>query len=57
MSWIEIIEYGQDRYIIKVTGKLEGKVIEKNIIIPGPTLMNQKLFYDAVMSQGSVSYS
>ena len=50
----DIIEYGQDRYIIKVTGKLEGKVIEKNIIIPGPTLMNQKLFYDAVMSQGSV---
>ena len=50
----DVVEYGQDRYIIKVTGKLEGKVIKKEIIIDGPTLMNQKLFYDAVMSQASV---
>jgi len=50
----DVIEYGQDRYTIKVTGKLEGVVINKEIIIDGPTLMNQKLFYDAVMSQASV---
>jgi hypothetical protein len=50
----DVVEYGQDRYIIKVTGKLEGKIIKKEIIIDGPTLMNQKLFYDAVMSQASV---
>jgi len=50
----DIVEYGQDRYVIEVTGKLENEIIKKDIIIPGPTLMNQKLFYDAVMSQASV---
>ena len=50
----DIIEYGQDRYKIKVTGKLEGEVLAKIIIIDGPTLMNQKAFYDAVISQAQV---
>ena len=50
----DIIEYGQDRYKIKVTGKLEGKIIKTIIIVDGPTLMNQKAFYDAVISQAQV---
>ena len=50
----DVIEYGQDRYIINVTGKLEGVTIKKDIIIDGPTLRNKRLFYDAVMSQASV---
>ena len=55
----DVIEYGQDRYIIKVIGtkfkeKEHGKDIKTEIVIDGPTLMNQKLFYDAVMSQASV---
>ena len=50
----DVIEYGQDRYIINVTGKLEGVIIKKDIIIDGPTLRNKRLFYDAVMSQASV---
>jgi len=50
----EIIEYGQNRYKIKVTGKLEGNNFTKDITIDGPTLMNQKAFYDAVVSQAQV---
>jgi len=50
----DIIEYGQDRYKIEVTGKLEGQIIKKTIIVDGPTLMNQKAFYDAVISQAQV---
>jgi len=50
----EITEYGQDRYDIKVTGKLEGNSFEKIITVNGPTLMNQKLFYDAVVTQAQV---
>jgi uncharacterized protein involved in tolerance to divalent cations len=50
----DIIEYGQDRYKVPVTGKLEGKIFKKIIKVDGPTLMNQKAFYDAVMSQSQV---
>jgi len=50
----DIIEYGQDRYKIEVTGKLEGEVIKTIIIVDGATLMNQKAFYDAVISQAQV---
>ena len=46
--------YGQDRYLIKVTGRLEDKIITTEIRVDGPTLRNQKLFYDAVMSQAGV---
>ena len=49
----DVIEYGQDRYIINVTGKLEGVIIKKDIIIDG-TFRNKKLFYDAVISMASV---
>ena len=50
----DIIDYGQDRYLIKVTGRLEDKIITTEIRIDGPTLRNQKLFYDAVMRQAGV---
>jgi hypothetical protein len=50
----EIIEYGSDRYIVKVNGIVDGELKEKEIIVTGPTLMNQKLFYDAVISKASV---
>jgi hypothetical protein len=50
----DIIQYGQNRYKIKVTGKLENKMFEKTIIVDGQTLMNQKAFYDAVISQAQV---
>ena len=50
----DIIEYGQDRYKIEVTGKLEGEVIKTIIIVDGATLMNQKAFYDEVIKQASV---
>ena len=50
----EIIEYGSNRYIVKVNAIVQGEPVEKEIIVDGPTLMNQKLFYDAVMTQASV---
>jgi hypothetical protein len=50
----EIVEYGDDRYKIEVTGKLEGKVFNKTITVDGPTLMNQLKFYDAVVTQAQV---
>jgi hypothetical protein len=50
----DIIEYGSDRYIVKVNTLLEGELKEKQIIVDGPTLMNQKLFYDAVISKASL---
>ena len=50
----DIIDYGQDRYLIKVTGRLEDEIITTEIRIDGPTLRNQKLFYDAVMRQAGV---
>jgi hypothetical protein len=50
----EIVEYGEDRYKIEVTGKLEGVVFTKTITVDGPTLMNQLKFYDAVVMQAQV---
>ena len=51
----DIIEYGQDRYIVKVNASdiEEGeKIID--IIVDGPTLMKPMAFYDEVMRQASV---
>ena len=50
----DIIEYGQDRYLVKVNTFIDGVSEEKEIIVDGPTLMNQKAFYDAVISKASV---
>ena len=50
----DIIEYGQDRYLVKVNTVAEGKPQIIEIRVDGPTLMNQKLFYDAVISKASV---
>ena len=50
----DIIEYGHDRYIVKVNAFVDGILEEKEIIVDGPTLMNQKAFYDAVIIQASV---
>ena len=50
----EIIEYGHDRYKIKVSGNLEGIAFTKTITVDGPTLMNQGKFYDAVIIQAEV---
>jgi hypothetical protein len=50
----DIIEYGSDRYIVKINAVVQGEPIEKEIIVDGPTLMNMKLFYDAVISKASV---
>jgi|TARA_R100001163_G_C5062758_1_gene199889 hypothetical protein len=50
----DIIEYGSDRYLINVNAIVEGEIQEKRITVDGPTLMNQKLFYDAIITQASV---
>jgi len=50
----DIVDCGHDRYKIKVTGKLEGESFTKIIRVSGPTLMNRKLFYDAVVTQAQV---
>ena len=50
----DIIEYGHDRYIVKINAFVEGVLKEKEIRVDGPTLMNQKAFYDAVIIQASV---
>jgi len=50
----DIIEYGSDRYIVKINAVVQGEPTEKEIIVDGPTLMNMKLFYDAVISKASV---
>ena len=50
----EIIEYGSDRYFVKVKTKVNGILQEKEVQIDGPTLMNQKAFYDAVISKAQV---
>ena len=50
----DIIEYGHDRYLIKINAFVEGVLKEKEIRVDGPTLMNQKSFYDAVIIQASV---
>ena len=50
----DIVEYGQDRYKIRVSGNLEGVAFTKTITVDGPTLMNQGKFYDAVIIQAEV---
>ena len=50
----DIIEYGHDRYVIKINAFVDGLLKEKEIRVDGPTLMNQKSFYDAVIIQASV---
>jgi len=50
----EIIEYGYDRYIVKINAIVQGVLVEKEIWVDGPTLMNQKLFYDEIIRQAGV---
>ena len=50
----DIIEYGHDRYIVKINAFVDGVLKEKEIRVDGPTLMNQKAFYDAVIIKASV---
>jgi|TARA_R100001530_G_scaffold80552_2_gene56242 hypothetical protein len=50
----DIVEYGSDRYIINVNAQVDGEMVEKKITVDGPTLMNQKAFYDAIITQASV---
>lgn len=50
----DIVQYGSNRYKIDVKGVLQGKSFKKTIIVDGQTLMNQKTFYDAVISQAQV---
>jgi hypothetical protein len=50
----DIIEYGSDRYIVKVNAMVNDQLVEKEILVDGPTLMKQQLFYDQVISQASV---
>ena len=50
----EIVEYGSDRYFVKIYSVVEGNSVEKRITVDGPTLRNKKLFYDAVISKASV---
>mgnify|MGYP003651169870 FL=1 len=50
----DIIEYGHDRYIVKINAFVDGLLKEKEIRVDGPTLMNQKTFYDAIIIQASV---
>ena len=50
----DIIEYGQNRYLVKVNAVVNDKPKQVQIIVTGPTLMKQHLFYDEVISQASV---
>ena len=50
----DIIEYGQNRYLVKVNAVVDDKPKQVEIIVTGPTLMKQHLFYDEVISQASV---
>jgi hypothetical protein len=50
----EITEYGNDRYIVKINAVVQGKPTPKEIIVTGPQLMKQNLFYDEVIMQASV---
>jgi len=50
----QIIEYGSDRYFVKINAVVQGEPVEKTITVDGPTLRNKKLFYDAVISKASV---
>jgi len=50
----QIIEYGSNRYYVKINAVVQGEAVEKTIVVDGPTLRNKKLFYDAVISKASV---
>jgi|TARA_R100001530_G_scaffold35140_1_gene27433 hypothetical protein len=50
----EILEYGEDRYLVQVNAMVEGKPQKIEIIVNGPTLMKQGHFYDEVMKQAQV---
>ena len=51
----QIIEYGSDRYFVKINAVVQGEAVEKTITtVDGPTLRNKKLFYDSVISKASV---
>ena len=40
----EIIEYGHDRYVVKINAFVKDKLVEKEIIVDGPTLKAQRFF-------------
>jgi len=50
----EILEYGEDRYIVQVNTVVEGKPKKVEIIVNGPTLKKQIPFYDEVIKQAKV---
>ena len=50
----DITEYGSDRYIVKVNTFVEGEIKEKEIIVDGPTLTKQQMFYDEIIRQASL---
>tara|TARA_R100000306_G_C4364045_1_gene136718 strand:+ start:40 stop:1503 length:1464 start_codon:yes stop_codon:yes gene_type:complete len=50
----EILEYGEDRYIVQVNTVVEGKPKKVEIIVNGPTLKKQGPFYDEVIKQAQV---
>ena len=50
----EILEYGEDRYLVQVNAMVEGQPKKVEIIVNGPTLMKQIPFYDEVMRQAKV---
>jgi len=50
----DIVEYGSDRYFVKIYSIEDGKKIETDITVEGPQLMKKKIFYDEVMKQAAV---
>ena len=50
----DIIEFGSDRYIVKVNTFVDGILKEKEIRVDGPTLTKQQLFYDEIIKQASL---
>ena len=46
-----IVEYGADRYYVYLNVPEKDQIFKRRIIVNGATLMNQKLFYEAAMSQ------
>ena len=47
----KIVEYGADRYYVYLNVPEKDQIFKRRIIVNGATLMNQKLFYEAAMSQ------
>ncbi len=47
----KIVEYGADRYYVYLNVPEKDEIFKRRIIVSGATLMNQKLFYEAAMSQ------